>query len=172
MMDSKQPVRIRLARIDDLPFLRQMLFEAFFWRADRPRPEYSDFANTNPEFMKLLADWGRPGDTGVIAEAGGQPAGAAWYRRWTDDLHSYGYVNAGTPELGIGVRSDYRGQGIGRALLRALLAEATRQGVSYLSLSVEVDNYARRLYESEGFVKIGQVGGAWTMVRQVSGTRR
>lgn len=167
-----QPVKLRLGEPDDLPLLRRMLFEAFFWREGQPRPVYADFARENLEFQKLLADWGRPGDLAVIAEVGNLVAGAAWCRKWTDELHSYGYVNAETPELGIGVQGEWRGRGIGRALLRALLAEAARQGVRQVSLSVEPANYARRLYESEGFVKIGRVGGAWTMVKEISDTRR
>lgn len=164
----KRPLaRLRHAASSDLPFLSQMLFEAFFWRPTQPRPDFSEFAHTNPEYQKLLADWGRPGDTALIAEIYNRPVGAAWYRYWSDAVHSYGYVNAETPELGIGVKRRWRRQGIGRALLRALLSEAARQGVRQISLSVEPDNPARRLYESEGFDLISQAGGAWTMVASI-----
>jgi ribosomal protein S18 acetylase RimI-like enzyme len=33
-----------------------------------------------------------------------------------------------------------------------------------MSLSVEPDNYARRLYERFGFQQIGKIGGSLTMV--------
>lgn len=163
-MPNQEEHSLRPARKEDLPFLERMLFEAFFWQAQAPRPVFEDF-RLHPEFVKLLAGWGRTGDTAFIAELEGIPAGAAWYRLWTDDTHSYGYVDAATPEIAIGVQAQYRGQGIGRALLQALLAEARRQGLHQVSLSVDPRNIARKLYESEGFVKIGELGTSWTMVR-------
>jgi ribosomal protein S18 acetylase RimI-like enzyme len=154
----------------DLPFLGQMLFEAFFWRVDTPRPAYAEFAAHNAEFHKLISGWGRAGDAGVVAEAGGQPAayqpvGAAWYRLWTDEVHSYGYVDTQTPEIGIGVAAAWRGRGVGRALLQALLDTARKQGFAQVCLSLEVDNPALRLYQSEGFEQVGTLENAWTMVR-------
>ena len=155
---------IRPTGLDDIPFLEQMLLEAFFWRPDQPRPDIQAFTNSSLEFQKLLRDWGRPGDSAVIAEANGQPVGAAWFRFWTDQEHSYGYVNPKTPEIGIAVHPDWRSQGLGRAILKALLEAAQRQGVEQISLSVEPEKYARKLYESEGFVKVDQVDGSWTML--------
>lgn len=58
--------------------------------------------------------------------------------------------------LGMGVLSDYRGQGIGRALLEAALQAAKAKGISRIELTVRVDNErAKRLYESFGFVTEG-----------------
>ncbi len=145
----------------DLPVIEAMLFEAFFWSPACEQPPFEEFRE-HPEFQKLVANWGRHGDRAVIAEWQGQPVGAAWYRFWTESCHSYGFVDAATPEVGIGVHRDYRGRGIGRALLRHLLAEARRSGVSALSLSVDPQNVARQLYESEGFVKVGESGTSWT----------
>ena len=154
---------IRVATREDLPFLTQMLFDAFFWSPDQARPALQVFLQ-NPEFRKLLADWGRAGDSAVVAEAAGAPIGAAWYRYWTAAHHSYGFVDAATPELGIGVRAGYRSHGTGRALLRALVEMARQAGVPTLSLSVDPSNFALRLYESEGFQKVGESGTSWTMV--------
>ena len=58
--------------------------------------------------------------------------------------------------LGMGVISEYRGKGIGRALMQATLAAATASGMRRIELTVRVDNDpARRLYESLGFVTEG-----------------
>lgn len=56
-------------------------------------------------------------------------------------------------EVGIGVHDDFRGRGIGRALLAALVEAADRWlGLKRLELTVFVDNTpAIRLYESFGF---------------------
>ena len=150
----------------DRPFLEEMLFEAFFWNHAWPRPTLADFRE-EPEFMKLLAGWGRPGDRGVLAEERRLPIGAAWFRRWTPELHSYGFVDADTPELGIAVAPAHRARGVGRGLLRALVEVARRDGHRALSLSVAPANHARALYESEGFRKVGESGTSWTLLRRL-----
>jgi ribosomal protein S18 acetylase RimI-like enzyme len=54
----------------------------------------------------------------------------------------------------IEVAPEARGQGLGRAVTRALVAESARLGARYVALQVEEDNaVARRLYASEGFVE-------------------
>ncbi len=55
----------------------------------------------------------------------------------------------------IGVHPDVQGRGIGRALLRRLLADADRAG-AVVYLEVRTDNVvAQRLYLAEGFQVIG-----------------
>jgi [ribosomal protein S18]-alanine N-acetyltransferase len=55
----------------------------------------------------------------------------------------------------IGVHPEVQGQGIGRALLRRLLADADRAG-AVVFLEVRTDNLVgQKLYESEGFAVIG-----------------
>jgi ribosomal protein S18 acetylase RimI-like enzyme len=82
----------------------------------------------------------------------------------TVDDPGYGFVDATTPEVTIGVVPSWRGRGIGRRLLVALLDAACSDGHAALSLSVEEDNDALRLYESVGFRPVERVGNAWTMV--------
>jgi ribosomal protein S18 acetylase RimI-like enzyme len=150
----------------DLPLLEEMLFEAFFWASAVARPPMVEFRR-RLEFSTLLAAWGRPGDLALIAQEGGDAAGAVWFRLWTSDLHSYGFVDEATPELGLAVVRRFRGRGIARSLLRAAIQSATQCVYPALSLSVAPDNPARRLYESEGFVKVGETGTSWTMRREL-----
>jgi RimJ/RimL family protein N-acetyltransferase len=57
---------------------------------------------------------------------------------------------------GITVYPSLRGQGVGRALVDAAIAEARRRGARRLTLRVFAPNeVARRLYESAGFVVEG-----------------
>lgn len=57
----------------------------------------------------------------------------------------------------VGVARDQQGRGTGRALLRALRAEAVEAGATHLLLEVRADNEpAQRLYRSEGFVQIAR----------------
>ena len=49
------------------------------------------------------------------------------------------------------VRDGWRGTGLGSRLLQDLAATARQHGFVRLSLSVDVDNPARRLYERLGY---------------------
>jgi ribosomal-protein-alanine N-acetyltransferase len=58
--------------------------------------------------------------------------------------------------LTLAVAAEHWGQGIGSALLTALLAEAARRGCTEVFLEVRTDNQrAQRLYRSFGFAGIG-----------------
>jgi ribosomal protein S18 acetylase RimI-like enzyme len=99
----------------------------------------------------------------VIAFAGPNAYGAAWYRLFPASAAGFGFVDEQTPELTIAVVPSCRGKGYGEELLEALLAQAKRDGFEQVSLSVEPDNPALRLYERHGFHKVGESGGSWTM---------
>src|SRR4051794_3235594 len=86
----------------DLPLLELMLYEAFFWSSELERPTLVEM-RARPEFYTLLAAWGRIGDLALLADVGGAGAGAAWFRLWTPAVHSYGFVDQQTPELGLAV---------------------------------------------------------------------
>ena len=73
-----------------------------------------------------------------------------------------GYAGLLTPGGGqadvltLAVAEQHWGQGLGAALLDALLAEASRRGCGEVFLEVRVDNHrAQRLYQRRGFVEIG-----------------
>lgn len=53
---------------------------------------------------------------------------------------------------------------MGARLLDTLVQAAREDGLTALSLSVEPDKYARRLYERFGFQPIGHVGGSLSML--------
>ena len=56
----------------------------------------------------------------------------------------------------MGVKGDFRGQGIGKGLLKAALNRAFRQGLDRVELEVFRSNaLAVRLYEAHGFVREG-----------------
>jgi ribosomal protein S18 acetylase RimI-like enzyme len=138
---------IRPATPDDEAILWQMLYEAAHMAE---AGETIATAKTNPGLARYVAGWGLPDDAGFIALAGGQPAGAAWFRLFRGENKGYGYVDDQTPELAIGVLPDHRGQGAGAALLTQLI-EAAQGKYPALSLSVRADNPAVRLYRRFGF---------------------
>lgn len=151
----------RDATTEDENFLRQMLVQAAAWRG-AATPHAAE-ALAAPHVALYIEGWGRPGDAGLIAEEDEQPIGASWYRVFTEVEHGYGFIEARIPELTLAVAEEARGRGIGTSLLLALVRRAHPEGHNALSLSVEEDNPALRLYERVGFVRVGRVGNAWTM---------
>ncbi|MBV9418564.1 MAG: GNAT family N-acetyltransferase [Alphaproteobacteria bacterium] len=83
----------------------------------------------------------------------GALAGICVFYRETEKKHRH--------QGGIGavyVRPQYRGQGVGDALVKAALEEAVRQGVEHVSLTVTATNPgAVRLYERNGFTVTGKM---------------
>jgi ribosomal protein S18 acetylase RimI-like enzyme len=143
-----------------------MSYEAATWRPGQRPPAESVLAD--PAIARYLQGWGRRGDSALIGEEGGSPLGAAWYRLFPEDDAGYGYVAADVPELSIAVEPQTRGRGVGTLLLGALIDDARAGGFRALSLSVEPDNPAVRLYERAGFSHVLDDGGAWTMLLELS----
>jgi ribosomal protein S18 acetylase RimI-like enzyme len=142
-----------------------MLFEAVNWRAGLPRLGMEEtFAH--PHVARYVEGWGRRGDAGVVAIDGERRVGAAWYRLFTSRQPGYGFVDERTPELTVGVVESARGKGVGTDLVRVLLTTAREAGFEAISLSVEPDNPAVRLYERAGFTRVGGAG-AWTMLAEL-----
>ena len=151
----------RAATPADEPFLREMLWLAYNWRDQSVSADHWP----DPDGPRRdVEGFGRPGDGGVIAEEDGQPAGAAWYRLLPASDAGYGYVADDVPELTIAVAAGHRGKGVAGELLERLKAMAAAEGLRALSLSVEPDNAALRLYERAGFEPAGGSGGSVTLL--------
>jgi GNAT superfamily N-acetyltransferase len=141
--------RLRPLVAADSSFLVEMLLEAVNWHPERSRLSMASVL-ADSALSHYVADWPRPDDGGVLAIADEQPVGAAWWRFFTGVDPGYGFVAADIPELSMGVVADWRGRGVGRALLRAT-KQAAAARCRQISLSVERANRARDLYVSEGF---------------------
>lgn len=156
-------VVVRAAVQADEPFLWRMLSLA---AALLPAtPPHVEAARRDPALAPYLVGWGRPGDAGVVAEVAGDRVGAAWYRRFAAAMPGYGFVSEEIPEVSLAVEAAWRGRGIGRGLMRALMDRATADGIEALSLSVDASNApALTLYESIGFRTVGGDAGHPTML--------
>jgi len=141
-----------------------MLYEAFCWQPEVPRQSRAEVFSS-PEISHYVEGWGGPDDASVVAldSRDGAKIGAAWYRLMSPEDPGYGFIDATTPEVSIAVVPHRRGEGVGRALLGALMDTARSEGFRALSLSVAQDNPAIKLYEQAGFGKVHLSGGSWTM---------
>jgi ribosomal protein S18 acetylase RimI-like enzyme len=155
-------VHVRPAKPSDATFLSEMLVVAAFWRPDGPMGSVKEVLE-RPELAHYIAGWPLPGDLGVVAEDD-KPIGAAWIRLLPESDPGYGFVSASTPELSMGVVQTWRRRGVGAYLLEALISSAREENLVAMSLSVEPDNYARRLYERFGFQLVGEKAGSLTLL--------
>lgn len=146
---------IRTAASADEPILWDMLFYAANMAEDGAT---SAAARTHPYLAEFVAGWGRLGDLGVLAigSADHTALGAAWLRQLSGPENRYAAVAEDAPELAIAVAPAAIGQGIGGALLGALLMQARGQYPT-VALSVREQNPALRLYERHGFVIVDTV---------------
>jgi ribosomal protein S18 acetylase RimI-like enzyme len=158
-------VALRESHHSDLPFMKEMLYEAVFWREGAGKLSFEE-AFALPEVHRSLADWGeRDGDTAVIATMNSTPVGASWFRFWTDSNSINGYIDETMPVVVIGVHRDYRHQGIGSRMIEWLIDCAAGHSIERISLSVSKDNYAMNLYRQQGFQEYADKGSALLMVR-------
>jgi GNAT superfamily N-acetyltransferase len=144
---------IRPAGEADLPHLQRALYEAVAWNPQRELPPY-EVVIAHPELARYHEGWGRRGDLAVIAERDGDIVGASLCRLFTEENHGHGYVDDETPELAVAVWDGHRGEGIGTRLMGAIEVAARAAGFSRLSLSVDADNPARRLYDRLGYQEL------------------
>lgn len=158
---------MRSAQPTDEPFLWEMLYEAIYIPAGGAKPDRVILQE--PSLAHYVAGWGQqPGDMALLAldSQSGQPVGAAWLRLFPATDPGWGFVDAETPEVSMALLPAYRGQGIGTALLTNLIAQA-RGRYAALSLSVDPQNPAMRLYERLGFVVVGASGTSLTMRKEL-----
>jgi GNAT superfamily N-acetyltransferase len=163
-------VTIRELEQSDVPFLREMLCAAIFWRPRRRwRPRVPRrLVLLHPEAALYHRDWGRPGDAGFVAEADGRRIGAVWYRFFTEEKHGDGYLDPDTPELAIAVADGHRGCGVGRRLMEAIHERARRDCLGRIALSVDDANPARRLYAALGYEEYEPGDGKGRMVLELA----
>jgi ribosomal protein S18 acetylase RimI-like enzyme len=155
---------IRRAEARDRELIAEMLVAAADWRPGTQPRSVADML-TDPALAHYARDWPQDGDLGFVAEdESGVGVGAAWWRFFPSADPGYGFVDEAVPEVAIGVAPGSRGRGIGRALLDQLVAAARSDGLAGLSLSVETDNFAVRLYEQVGFERRGTSGDSLTML--------
>jgi len=150
----------------DQSFLWEMLYEALYVPAGRA-PFAREIVN-EPHLSRYVKDWGRRGDVGFKAVAeDGLPVGAIWLRMLRDEEKGFGYVDDETPEMGMALLPEYRGQGVGTSLLSHLI-EAAQGFYENISLSVARENPALRLYQRHGFQVVAEHGDSLTMRRKLS----
>lgn len=137
--------RIREIRQEEYAILDDFLYEVIFIPEGVEAPPNSIIRQS--ELQVYVSDFGKKDDHCLVAEVDGEIIGAVWTRIMND----YGHVDDTTPSFAISLYQDFRGQGIGTALMEEMLALLRERGYKKASLSVQKESYAYQLYLKVGF---------------------
>ena len=149
----------RELREDETELLKDFLYEAIFIPEGVDPPDREIIRL--PELKIYYEDFGTGrADHCIVAEVDGKVIGAVWTRIMND----YGHVDDDTPSFAISLYSEYRGQGIGTRMMKAMLALLSEKGFKQASLAVQKANYAVRMYENVGFRTIDENEEEYIMV--------
>jgi len=159
MVSEDQRMELRPVSVADLTFLGEMTLLAAF-----PPGALPEGASEMPRVTRWLAEWGRPGDTGVVAWHDGERFGAAWCRVQADVL-ARDTEGCPLPEMAMAVAPNHQARGVGARLLDGLAQAASEVGHTGVSLTVNSQNRALRLYERAGFQVIARDRDRLTMVK-------
>ena len=153
---------IRKMREEEYRMLGNFLYEAIYVPEGMEPPPRGIIACA--ELQVYVAGFGsQPHDCCFVAECGGRVIGAAWARIMDD----YGHVDGETPSCAISLYREYRGRGIGSALMVRLLECLRERGYRQVSLSVQKADAAVRFYERLGFEPVRETAQEYIMLRRV-----
>ena len=159
MRNSEQKMKIRRLRENETELLKDFLYEAIFIPEGVEPPDRSIIEQ--PELSLYCDGFGTgPADHCLVAEVDGKVVGAVWTRIMND----YGHIDDETPSFAISLYREYRGQGIGTAMMRKMLELLKSQGWKKASLAVQKENYAVRMYEAVGFRTVYENDEEYIMV--------
>ena len=137
---------IREIQKQEYPLLDNFLYEAIFVPAGVEPPPKTII--TAPELQVYVEHFGESkDDCGLVAEVDSEIVGAVWVRIMND----YGHIDDDTPSLAISLYKEYRGFGIGTAMMKEILTLLKSCGYNRISLSVQKANYAAKMYLKIGF---------------------
>ena len=154
---------IRPGESQDVTFLRDMVRHTGLDRSGVTIDEEP------PPLSRYVVGWGRAGDAALIAldQLTLVAVGAAWYRLFSAAEPGYGFVDESTPELTVAVVPSRRGQGIGQALLSAIVEHARAGGFAAISMSAVRDDAVVGLFEQNGFRQVREHGTAVIMALEL-----
>ena len=144
---------------EEYNLLEDFLYEAIFVPEGISGPPKSIIGQ--PELRVYLTDFGKKkDDIGFVAEVDTKVVGVVWVRIMND----YGHINDVTPSLAISLYKEYRGLGIGTALMKKMLLLLREKGYAQTSLAVQKENYAVKMYKDVGFYIVDENSEEYIMI--------
>lgn len=155
---------IRTIKESEYSLLNDFLYEAIFIPEGMAKPDKSII--DNPDLQVYIADFGKQkDDCYIVAEVNNKIVGAAWVRIMDD----YGHIDNETPSLAISPYKQYRGSGIGTALMKKLLILLKEKGYNRTSLAVQKTNYAVKMYRDVGYEIVDENEDEYIMINYLKG---
>ena len=152
-------IHIREIKSNEYNLLDDFLYKAIFILEGVEAPP-REIINA-PELQVYVQDFGkREGDICFVAEVEEKIVGAVWVRIMDD----YGHVEDGVPSFAISLYKEYRGLGIGTAMMKQMLTELKIRGYQKTSLAVQKTNYAVKMYKNVGFKIVDENEDEYIMV--------
>lgn len=149
---------IRKIKSDEYRILDDFLYEAIFIPEGIEPPPKSIIEQ--PELQVYVENFGKKDDYCLVAEIDNKIVGAVWVRIMND----YGHIDNNTPSLAISLYKEFRGQGTGTALLENILSLLKSESYEKVSLSVQKENYAYRMYLKAGFEVVDENDEEYIMI--------
>jgi len=157
--ERKQEYSIREIQTQEIPLLEDFLYEAIFLPEGVNPPPRSIIRNE--DLQVYVRDFGLfTHDRCLVAEIEGKIVGAVWSRIMRD----YGHIDDDTPSLAMSLYKEYRNQGMGTELLHQMFQLLRREGYEKVSLSVQKENYAAKMYLKAGFEVVKETPEEYIMV--------
>ena len=137
---------IRKIKKEEMPLLNDFLYEAIFIPEGEKKPDKTII--NDPDLQIYIKDFSKlKDDFCLVAELNKIVVGACWVRIMND----YGHIDDMTPSLAISLYPEYRNMGIGTLLLNEMINNLKKKKYTKISLSVQKDNYAYKMYKKCGF---------------------
>lgn len=154
---------IKRMQENEYELLNDFLYEAIYIPKGVQAPPKSII--NEPELQVYVVDFGKKeDDICFLAESDGKVIGAVWVRVMND----YGHIEDGVPSFAISLHKEYRGYGIGTALMKKMLCELKQRGYEKTSLAVQKANYAVKMYKNVGFEIVDENEEEYIMVCRLS----
>ena len=167
MCKNLKNVHIREIIPADYQLLENFLYHAIFVPPGVEAPP-RDTIHHPDVFIYIDGFGSKSGDMGVMAEADERVVGAAWERI----IPAFGHVDDNTPELAISVLPEYRGRGVGAAMMTHLFELLRKNGYKQTSLAVQKINAAVRFYKRLGYETVRESEEEFIMVKDLRDARK
>lgn len=153
---------VRRMKTEEYSLLKEFTYMAIYVPHGVKMPPKSIVAQ--PALKIYYQDFGtEKGDICLVAETDNKIVGAVWTRIVNDFAH----IDDNTPSLAIAVAKESRGKGMGTRLLNDMLTVLKVEGFLSVSLSVQKENYAVKMYEKAGFDVVQNNGEELVMLKKL-----
>lgn len=158
-------VVIREIKNVEMSHLNNFLYDAIFIPEDQEKPDKEIIKL--PELSRYIKDFGKETDLCLVAVLNEELIGAIWTRLFSEEQKGFGFVDLKTPELSMSVSENYRKKGIGTKMLKEMFNKLTLLEYDQVSLSVDKQNFAMRLYQKFGFETVESDDKSATMIKRI-----